>query len=215
MAHKLNNLFFFTSIIALLLFINTNLFSQTVQPQPKPLYFGAGIAYYLSANGHGSFYSAYVSGSKGKHFFGAGPVMQERGYNLCGGRISYSYLLGSRDDDFDFGESKAEKSISFLSVSIYSYLQFVNQIPLSYGKVAIENRLDTVKGRDWNKINFSTIETCVGLEVIMRLTKRIRFKNFFAVGAYYHLNSVAGMYEEKANAIVSFGTSLSLTSFKK
>ncbi len=206
---------FYSSLIIYLILSNSFVNSQTVQPQPKPLYIGAGIAYYLSANGHGPFYEAYISASKGKHFFGVGPVMQERGYNLCGGRISYSYLLGSRDDDFDFGESKSEKSISFLSVSIISYLQYVNQIPLSYGKVLIENKLDTVPGRDWNKINFSTIETCVGLEVIMRITKRIRFKNFFAVGAYYHLNSVPGMYEDKANAIVSFGTSISLTSFKK
>lgn len=223
---KKNNFFKKTTrCFFLLSFISfTNCFSQTeettptptVAHTPKPSRIGAGIAAYLSGGGHGTFYSIYASLSKGRHFYSLGPVMQQRTNLVQGGRFTYEYLLGSRDDDFSFAEKKDETSISFLQVSLFSYFQYVDYLPLSFRKTQIETQSDQqIPVRDWNKIKFSTMEIGIGAQALLRLTKRLRFKVFCGAAVYYHFNYIDGMYEDRAAPIVTFGTSFSITNFKK
>jgi hypothetical protein len=184
------------------------------EKQPVPLYIGAGAGMHISGSGYGQFYSLYLSLSKSKHNITIGPCLQKRSNLVRAGRLTYSYILAAQDDEGTFVEGKDYKSSDILQLGIFSYAQYADQLPLSFRLVKLEDQADTTSF-DWNTVKMSTIEGGTGVELFVRLGKKLRWRTFFGVSAYYHTSYNDRMYQERNGLLLAAGTSLNFTSFVK
>jgi hypothetical protein len=197
------------------LFVFFSLTCLNAQDKPKkPVYIGAGAGVHVSGSGYGQFYSLYASFSKGKHNITLGPCLQKRSGSVKAGRLTYSFILAAQDDEGTFVETKDYKSSDILQLGIFSYAQFADQLPLSFRRVKIEDQADT-SSFDWNSVKMSTIEGGTGVELFIRLGKRLRWRSFFGVSVYYHTSYPDKIYQERSALLLVAGTSLNFTSFVK
>jgi hypothetical protein len=193
------------SILALLIFCKS-LFSQT--NASKTFHYGLGAEYYLSGNSHGGFYSGYFSLSRGKSAFTIGPVIHKRSLKMQGAKLGFSYKLVGLDPE--------DKSLNTGSVGLklFSYIQYVDMLPLSYNAVLSENIVHNDYSTDWNKVKLSTGEIGLGMELHVRIAKAVTWRNFLGLSAFYHFNTVEGMYNERGGPVVFFGTGINIPRFK-
>jgi hypothetical protein len=193
--------------------ISVNLFSQEI---PEKLAVGVGADVSISNNGHGGFYGAHVTLSKGRHNFKIGPVIHKRSMQLSGGRISYSYVLAGMDGEEQLGMNFPESNNGSCRISLFTYLQYINNTALSYHRAQEEMQLytDTIP-MDWNKVRLSTIEGAVGAEIDVKLLSYIQWRSFVGIGLYSYLNPIQGMYQDPTGLMFMVGTGIDIPTFKK
>jgi hypothetical protein len=198
---------------AALLLIAFNMLAQEV---PKKMYMGFGFDASLSNNGHGGFYGAHLTFSKGRGNFKLGPCLHQRSMQLTGGRISFSYVLAGMDGEEQLGMGFPESNNGSCRISLFTYVQYVNNTTLSYQRAKEETTLyaDTIP-RDWNKVKLSTIEGAIGAEIDVKLLSYIQWRSFVGIGLYSYLNPVIGMYQEPTGLMFMVGTGIDIPTFRK
>ncbi len=191
-------------------------FCICAQELPKKTRIGLGLDMSLSNNGHGGFYGAHLSVSKGRNSFKAGPVMHQRSMQLSGGRLSYSYILAGMDGEEQMGITFPESNNGSCRISLYAYLQYVSNTTLSYTRAKEETQLyiDTIPV-DWNAVRLSTIEGALGAEIDVKLLGYVQWRTFVGLGLYSYLNPVRGMYQENTGLMFMIGTGIDIPTFRK
>jgi hypothetical protein len=202
--------------ILLLLFLANPFNEFSAQKKSRAIYkLGGGIENYVSGNGHGSFYSAYLSVGDGKNFFSAGPVMQKRSMLMQGVKIGYSRVLTG--GDFNTVDNDGEGMDGNLQLNFFISAQYVNQLPLSYSAVITEelihNRSDFDMKQDWSKVKLSTAELSAGFELHFKITQNITWKTYIGPSVYYHVNYIQGMYSPKLAPVLLIGTGICIEHF--
>ena len=183
---------------------------------PKKAFIGLGVDASLSNNGHGSFYGAHLSLGKGRSNFKAGPLLHKRSSELTGGRISYSYILAGMDGEEQLDMGFQESNNGSCHISLYTYLQYINNTRLSYNRTREETVLyaDTVI-KDWNQVRLSTIEGAIGAEMEVKLFNYLQWRTCVGIGFYSYLNYVPAMYQSQTGLIFMISTGLDIPSFKR
>ncbi len=186
------------------------------QDNAQKLRIGCGADVSLSNNGLGGFYGAHLTVSKGRNNFKMGPLMHQRSMQLTGGRLSYSYILAGMDGEEQMGMSFPESNNGSCRISLFSYIQFVNNTGLSYQRSKEETSLyiDTIPV-DWNAVRLSTIEGAVGAEIDVKLLGYVQWRSFVGLGLYSYLNPVSRMYQETTGLMFMVGTGIDIPTFKK
>lgn len=186
------------------------------QEAPKKLNLGVGIDASISNDGHGGFYGAHLSVSKGRKSFRIGPVIHKRSMQLTGGRISYSYILAGMDGEEQMGMNFPESNNGSCRISLFAYLQYINNTALSYHRSQEETSLyqDTIP-KDWNKARLSTVEGAIGAEIDVKLFSYMQWRSFVGIGLYSYLNPIQGMYQEPTGLMFMVGTGIDIPTFRK
>ena len=200
-------------LIATLFLAALNLNGQEV---PKKMYMGFGFDVSISNNGHGGFYGGHLTLSKGRNSFKLGPCLHQRSMQLTGGRLSYTYILAGMDGEEQLGMGFPESNNGSCRVSLFAYLQYINNTSLSYQRAKEETSLyaDTIP-RNWNTVKLSTIEGAIGAELDVKLFSYIQWRSFVGIGLYSYLNPVEGMYQEPTGLMFMVGTGIDIPTFKK
>ncbi len=203
--------YFFLALV--LLFVTLNFKAQEA---PKKMYMGFGFDVNLSNNGHGGFYGAHLTMSKGRNSFRLGPCMHKRSMQLTGGRLSYSYILAGMDGEEQLGMGFPESNNGSCRISLFSYVQYVNSTQLGYQRVKEETSLaqDSIP-RNWNDVKLNTLEGAIGAEIDLKFLNYIQWRSFVGIGLYSYLNPVQGMYQETTGLMFMVGTGIDIPSFKK
>jgi hypothetical protein len=191
-------------------------FGVLAQEAPKKMYQGFGVDASLSNNGHGGFYGAHLTLSKSRASFKLGPCLHQRSMQLTGGRFSFSYVLAGMDGEEQLGMGFPESNNGSCRISLFTYVQYVNNTTLSYQRAKEETTLyaDTIS-RDWNKVKLSTIEGAIGAEIDVKFLNYIQWRSFVGIGLYSYLNPVAGMYQEPTGLMFMVGTGIDIPILKK
>ena len=189
--------------------------TQTTNPTPakiiKPIYCGMGLEFYASGDAHGGYFSGYASVSRGKGMLTIGPVMQKRSKLIKGARLGFTFKLAGLDLE-DKGNNTGT-----VGLKIFSYIQFVDVLPLSFKAAETERMVNTDSTRynkDWNKVLLSTGEMGIGIEIHIRIAKAITWKNYLGLSTSYRFNHLQGMYNEKVVPALIFGTGINIPRFK-
>ena len=183
---------------------------------PQKAYLGFGVDASVSNNGHGSFYGAHLSLGKGRSSFKAGPVLHRRSSELTGGRLSYSYILAGMDGEEQLGMGFPESNNGSCRISLYTYLQYINNTKLSYQRAKEETALYTDSIiKDWNQARLSTIEAVIGAEMDVKLFNYLQWRTCVGIGVYSYLNYIPGMYQSQTGLIFMISTGFDIPSFKK
>jgi hypothetical protein len=199
-------------IIFAFLFSKLDLVSQD---ENKPAFIGAGLEFFYSVNGHGSFFSPHVSYNKNKHHLKLGPCIHKRSLKVKGAKLTYSYMLVGMDAEEQFNTNFKESSNASWRVSIFAYGQFVDYTSLSINRAEEETLLNEGSGIDWYKVNISTAEGGVGAELDVKLFNYLQFRTYVGLTVYSHLNQPQGMYQDQTAAAFIAGVGLNIPSFKK
>ena len=199
-------------VIFILLFVKFGLFSQE---QAKSGMIGAGLEFYYSVNGHGSFFSPHVSFNKNKHHLKLGPCLHKRSLKVKGAKLTYSYMLAGMDAEEQFNTNFKESSNASWRVSIFTYGQFVDHTSLSINRAEEETLLNEGSGIDWYKVHVSTLEGGVGAEIDVKLFNYLQFRTYVGVSVYAHLNQPQGMYQDQTAAAFIAGVGINIPSFKR
>ncbi len=202
--------------ILLAAFILLSILNLKGQEPPKKLNLGFGVDVSISNNGHGGFYGAHLSVSKGRTGFRIGPVMHKRSTQLTGGRLSYSYILAGMDGEEQMGMNFPESNNGSCRISLFAYLQYINNTGLSYHRSLEETQIysDSIP-MDWNKVKLSTVEGAVGAEIDVKLLGYIQWRSFVGIGLYSYLNPVSVMYQEQTGLMFMVGTGIDIPTFRK
>lgn len=202
--------------IFLVVFLIFCVFGLSAQEIPKKAHIGFGFDMSLSNNGHGGFLGGHLTISKGRSSLRFGPCVHQRSMQLTGGRLSYSYILAGMDGEEQLGMGFPESNNGSCRISLFTYLQFVNNTGLSYQRAKEETTLyaDTIP-RNWNTVKLTTIEGAVGAEIDVKLLSYIQWRSFVGIGLYSYLNPIAGMYQEPTGLMFMVGTGIDIPTFKK
>jgi hypothetical protein len=198
-------------IACLLSLATLRIHSQVLNPEKYHV--GLGLSNYITTNGHGAFYSSFVSVSKGRGMVTLGACLQKRTTEINGGRLSFSYLLASRndDDELPYGVEETQEE-SVLQLRFLSYLQYLDRANLSYNRARVETITNVERAIDWNKVKMSTAEAGLGVELDIKL-KYFTVRNFITLSGYYHINYIEGMYHEKCSPALTLGTGIVIPKF--
>ena len=200
-------------VLILSIFFCLSAFAQEV---PKKMNLGVGVDVSLSNNGHGAFYGGHLSLSKGRKSFKIGPIIHKRSMQITGGRISYSYILAGMDGEEQMGMNFPESNNGSCRISLFAYLQYINNTGLSYHRAGEEASLSQDSTfRDWNKAKISTVEGAIGAEIDVKLLSYIQWRSFVGIGLYSYLNPIAGMYQEQTGLMFMVGTGIDIPTFKQ
>jgi hypothetical protein len=172
---------------------------------------GTGINTYISSNGHGAYYSPFISFSKGKNLVMLGGCIQKRYTKLDGVRVSFAHLLAGHDDDVD-KLSLDDQGTTPVQLRFLSYVQYLDQAALSYNRSRIETITNREMQRDWNAVKLSTIEGGLGAEIDVKF-KYFTIQTFLTLSAYYHINYIEGMYHERCSPALTLGTGILIPKF--
>jgi len=197
------------AIIFLLLNLTKSVNAQN--PFDKPVKIGCGVEQYVSGNWHGTFYSAYLSVSKGKNVITMGPVIQKRSLMMQGGKIGYQRVI-TGGDRFAV-DCDGERVDPNLQLNAFGYVQYIKDLPLAYSSIIIEERTNRKSDYNWNKLRLSTAEICMGVELHIKINQNISWKNYFGASVYYHLNYKQGMYQERIAPVLLIGTGINIKHF--
>lgn len=198
--------------ILLLFFLNTVLFSQ--REERKSL-IGFGIETYYSVNGHGGFISPHISYNKNKHHIKLGPCIHKRTTQLKGVKLAYSYILAGMDGEEKTMPNFRESSNGSWRVSVFTYMQYVNNTALSYRREVEETLLSADSLSDWSKVTISTIEGGLGVEMDVKLFSYLQFRTYVGCTVYSHLNYPVNMYQDKTAVAFIAGIGINVPTFKK
>lgn len=200
-------------LTAALLFSAFNFKAQEAEKKTRT---GFGVDVSLSNNGLGGFYGAHLSLSKGRNSFKIGPCLHQRSMQLTGGRLSYSYILAGMDGEEQLGMGFPESNNGSCRISLFTYLQYVNNTGLSYQRAKEETSLyaDTIP-RDFNAVKISSIEGAVGAEIDVKFLNYIQWRSFVGIGIYNYLNPITGMYQEPTGLMFMVGTGIDIPTFRK
>jgi hypothetical protein len=183
---------------------------------PKKPYLGFGVDASVSNNGHGSLFGAHFSLAKGRSNFKLGPCFHRRSSELTGGRLSFSYVLSGMDGEEQLGMGFPESNNGSWRISLYSYVQYLNNTKLSYQRAKEETVLyaDSVV-KDWNEARLSTVEGALGVEMDVKLFNYIQWRTSVGLGVYSYLNYIPGMYQGQTGLIFMICSGIDIPSFKK
>lgn len=191
-------------------------FNLKAQEPPKKMNLGIGVDVSISNNGHGAFYGGHISLSKGRTSFKIGPVVHKRSMQLTGGRLSYSYILAGMDGEEQLGMNFPESNNGSCRISLFAYLQYINNTGLSYHRSLEETQIHADSAAmDWNKVKLSTVEGAVGAEIDVKFLNYIQWRSFVGIGLYSYLNPIAGMYQEQTGLMFMVGTGIDIPTFRK
>jgi hypothetical protein len=193
------------AIFAFILGHGHELLSQTLESKAQ---LNVGIDASVSGTGLGAFYSGYVGVSKGRNIFNIGPCVQNRSMLVKGGRFCYAYLLTGykqRNSLSDLLEAPDQS----IQLRFFTYLQYVDKLPLSNMAVAREEKLNSNE-RDWTNLRFSTAEAGAGISLNIRVTKRIYWRNSLAIAGYYYTNYPGNMSHERGGVMLTLGTGFNI-----
>ncbi len=206
------------SLFFIFIGINCNsIFAQDSVKVKKPLLVGLGVEAYFSMSGHGGFYSAYLSFNKGRGTFKAGPVMHKRSQQISGAKLCYSYRIASLNGEDIYNMPFNELRVGAVQVNLFLFAQYVESATLSY-KRSVETQLlnidSTTVNMDWNAVKLNTFEGGIGLEMGIKITRRMLLTGYIGLSIYDHLNYFPELYYDKTAAVLMAGTSLGIPTFR-
>lgn len=197
-------------ITLMLLMVHCNrLFSQT--EDHTKLHMNMGIDAYISGSDHGLFYSGYLGLSRGRHILNAGPCIQGSSMLVRGGRLSYGYILTGYKDHSSL-TSRLETVDDRLQLGVFSYLQYVDKLPLSRASATREEKLNSNE-RGWSDLRFSTAEAGLGISLNVKVAEHIYWRNSFTVSGFYHADCPANLCQGRQGLMLSIGTGFNIPSF--
>jgi hypothetical protein len=198
-------------ITLLLILCSIRMYSQILNPGKYQV--GLGLSNYITTNGHGAFYTGFVSVSKGKGMLTLGACLQKRTTEINGGRLSFAYLLASRneEDELPYGYEEVQEE-SIMQLRFLSYVQYLDKASLSYNRARVETITNVERNIDWNKVKMSTAEVGMGVEIDFKL-KHFMIRNFITLSGYYHMNYIQGMYHERCSPALTLGTGIVIPKF--
>jgi hypothetical protein len=173
---------------------------------------GTGISTYLTTNGHGTFYSAYLALSKGRSMVTLGPSFQKRSSEIKGARLSFAFLLAGRPEEDMTEPTFNEVETGVLQLKFISYVQYLDQASLSYNRAKVETITNREMQLDWNTVKLSTAEAGLGIEIDAKL-KYFTLRNFLTLSVYHHINYIEGMYQERTAPALTIGTGILIPKF--
>jgi hypothetical protein len=179
---------------------------------PEKYHAGTGISTYLTTNGHGAFYSAYVALSKGRSMVTLGPCLQKRTNEIKGGRLSFAFLLAGRPEEDRTEPAYSEVEEGVLQLKFISYMQYLDQAALSYNRAKVETITNREMQIDWNTVKLSTAEVGLGIEIDAKL-KYFTLRNYLTLSVYHHINYIEGMYQERTAPALTIGTGILIPKF--
>ena len=131
---------------------------------------------------------------------------------LGGAKIGYSRILTGGDI---YGrDDKGENVDQRFQLNAFGYLQYSNNLSLSYTSQQIEESCNRAMDYDWSKLRLNTAELCLGIEFHYKINENISWKSYFGASIYNHLNYLSGMYQEKVKGVLLLGTGIHIRSFK-
>jgi hypothetical protein len=197
------------ALVILMLFLNSIKFSAQNKYTGITKY-GGGLETYISCNGHGAFYSPYLSVYKGNSAFNFGPTIQKRSGIMNGFKVLLSHnLTGSKNrhikDEYFYNYHYPK----FFQLNFYFSAQYNGNLPLSYATVKKEEVVQREPQQNWNKLKLSTVEVSSGLAFQVNITNNFSWRTNIGLSLYHHLNYMEGMKLEETAPAVNLGTSLS------
>jgi len=208
-------------IVSAVLISSANLHAQNKSPD-KAFHLGLGLESYSSGNAHGAFYTGQLLLTKGRNTLGFGPVLQKRSLMTKGIKASYSLLIADRNNPLSFGEpdpdmatygemlTPIDNGLFNVQVRLFSYLQYVHQLPLSYRATRIESFTHPEATFDRSNLRLCTTEGGVGIQIDLIINKLV-LKNYIGASVFYHNTYTKGMYHERASAALIVGTGINVS----
>jgi hypothetical protein len=198
--------FSFGLFVLVLLFAGNSTMIQAQQ-------LGIGMESYVTGGQHGTFYSAYLSATKNKSGITLGPCLQKRSMAVKGAKLSYTYLIGEKET-FVTPDSTIINTVSAVKfkLRIFSFLQYVHKLPLSYLAARVETITNRDEEQNWNEVKLSTLSGGAGIELDIQF-RRFTLRNYFGGSMYYHVNYIVSMYHERMSPALTFGTAISIPNF--
>jgi hypothetical protein len=225
---------YFKNALLILLFVFSNkINSQGVNK--SPFEYGLAIGTHVSGNAHGVLYSGLFNVANKRHMLGAGPSILKRNMKLVGAEISYSYMLcgpkcGNGTNGSEYLESEIADTINFdlmeegsrvrsngvyddkLQLHFYSFLQYINNAPLSFNAEKLESHVNRIEGQNWNSVRLSTVDFGFGLQLKMKLAGKVVLKNYVGATFIYHTKYLNNMHHEKFMPTLTIGTAFEIPS---
>ncbi len=166
-----------------------------------------GVESFSSGNTHGTFFRPYAGIAWGRNFVSAGPMIQKRSNLLKGVKVEYSRNLSGCSPDTEGAAPKCEP----IQLNFISYIQYNKHLPMSYYVVQEQQNTSRRADADWNSVLLSTAETGFGMEVRIRITQNITWRNSSTASFHYHLNYVKGLTRERFSPSLGLCTGLLFT----
>jgi hypothetical protein len=172
--------------------------------------YGGGVETYQSCNGHGMFYSPFLSIYKRNSAYSFGPTIHKRSGIMNGFKVAYSCnLTGSKNRHMKDEYFYNYKYPDLFQLNFYSSLQYTGKLPLSYSAVKKEERINHEPQPDWSLLRIATAEASTGLSFQVNLTNNFCWKTYAGVSLYYHVNYLETMVHPKTGPAINLGTSVS------
>ena len=120
------------------------------------------------------------------------------------------------DGEEQLGMGFPESNNGSWRISLYTYLQYINNTKLSYQRAKEETVLyaDTVI-KDWNQARLSTIEGAIGAEMDVKLFNYLQWRTCVGIGVYSYMNYIPGMYQSQTSIMFMITSGLDIPSFRK
>lgn len=199
-------------ITLMLMMVNCNrLFSQT--NKHDKLHMNMGVDAYISGSDHGMFYSGYLGLSGGRHLLNAGPCIQGHSMLIHGGRLSYGYILTGYKDNSSL-TSRLESQDDKIQLRVFSYVQYVDKLPLSQAAVTREEKLSSRQNAENNlsSVRFSTAEAGLGISLNIKVARNVYWRNSLTISGFYHTNCPVNLCQGRQGAVLSIGTGFNIPS---
>lgn len=197
-----------TLLIAIFSLLALALLAQ--ENKPKHLEAGAGLFSRITANGYGieTVPSLYVR--KGNLTLSAGPVIQKKRNNVCGGQLNVSYSVTGPGIS---GCCERTPELFFFTSCAYNSSAYLGKTALLEESMAnpasTENHIETYK--------FKSVEFFAGAGLRIKLFKFITWHNSLGLGAYTTLNypTLQNLYYSKTNAGLTIRTGITIKLYSK
>jgi hypothetical protein len=173
---------------------------------------GMGVETNISSNGHGTYYSGYISLNKGKGSVKLGACIQQRGMKMNGLRLGYSLKLAGLDQETTTALYDDLPNGSVV-LNAFSYAQYLNDASLSSRRAKVESLTQLEGNRNWNTVKMSTAEAGIGIELTVKLSDWVQLRNFISLSGYYHVDYIQGMYQERMMPVINIGTGINIPGF--
>ncbi len=186
------------TFLTILLFITCSYVANGQSKDANLVTYGIGGSTSISGCGHGTFYSGYVFVDYNKTMFSIGPCMQKGSNLLKSLKFNCSYKIADSD--------------GMLQLSVFSYLQYMENLPVSFSTLQTEERAEVreTNKTDWSKVRLNTLEMGTGIELGIRFGKNLMMRNFIALSGFYHTSYVDNMFSNRMAPVLMLGTSINL-----
>lgn len=172
----------------------------------KGIRMSIGADTYIAGNLLGTLYSPYISISKGRSSLFGGPVIQKRSSKTGGMRFGGTFnITGAESEGLD---CEGDDVDGILSLNAFGFVQYTKGFSLSYRNQQVEERGSLIKDYDWNNYQASTAEFCGGIELLVRISRHITWKNYAGFDVCDQRNYKQGMWNDKSTVGLVLGTGL-------